>query len=151
MQITAAETVGVEARGKYYEEAGVVRDMFQNHLLQLLALTAMEPPPSMTADAVRDEKVKVLRVDAVVHAGDDPGERACARSTRPARSRGKPVPGYREEPDVAPDSQTPTYAAVRFYIDNWRWKGVPFFLRSGQAAGEARVGDRRAVPARRRT
>ena len=75
VQITAAETVGVEARGKYYEEAGVVRDMFQNHLLQLLALTAMEPPPQMTADAVRDEKVKVLRVDSVAHAGDDSGER----------------------------------------------------------------------------
>jgi glucose-6-phosphate 1-dehydrogenase len=131
VQITAAEEVGVEARGKYYEEAGVVRDMFQNHLMQLLALTAMEPPPSMTADAVRDEKVKVLKSvrwftpetipDLWVRAQYGPGE-----------IKGKAVRGYREEPNVAPDSQTPTYAAARFHIDNWRWQGVPFFLRSGK-------------------
>jgi len=131
VQITAAEEVGVEARGKYYEEAGVVRDMFQNHLMQLLALTAMEPPPSMTADAVRDEKVKVLKSvrwftpetipDLWVRAQYGPGE-----------IKGKAVRGYREEPNVAPASQTPTYAAARFHIDNWRWQGVPFFLRSGK-------------------
>ena len=131
VQITAAEEVGVEKRGKYYEEAGVVRDMFQNHLMQLLALTAMEPPPSMTADAVRDEKVKVLKSvrwftpetipDLWVRAQYAAGE-----------MKGKPVKGYREEPDVAPDSQTPTFAAARFHIDNWRWQGVPFFLRSGK-------------------
>jgi glucose-6-phosphate 1-dehydrogenase len=131
VQITAAEAVGVETRGKYYEEAGVVRDMFQNHLMQLLALTAMEPPPSMTADAVRDEKVKVLKSvrwftpesipDLWVRAQYAAGE-----------IKGKPVRGYREEPNVSPDSQTPTYAAARFHIDNWRWQGVPFFLRSGK-------------------
>ena len=132
VQITAAETVGVERRGKYYEEAGVVRDMFQNHLLQLLTLTAMEPPVKMSADAVRDEKVKVLHavrwftpetaakwaVRAQYAPGVLDGERA--------------VPGYREEPDVSPASNTPTYAAMRLQVDNWRWKGVPFYLRSGK-------------------
>lgn len=134
VQITAAETVGVEARGKYYEEAGVVRDMFQNHLVQLLTLTAMEPPASLDANAVRDEKVKVLK------------------SIRPLLSNGTPdavegqyvagsvdnqaVSGYREEPDVDPNSRTPTFAAVKVYIDNWRWQGVPFYLRSGKRLAE---------------
>ena len=104
VQITAAETVGVEERGKYYEEAGVVRDMFQNHLLQLLTLTAMEPPPQMSANAVRDEKVKVLQVDPLAVAGDDSGERRARAVHGRARSNGKPVPGYIEEPTVAPDS-----------------------------------------------
>ncbi len=92
VQITAAETVGVEERGKYYEEAGVVRDMFQNHLLQLLSLTAMEPPAQMSANAVRDEKVKVLQVDSLVDAGDDSRATRCARSTPPARSAGSRCP-----------------------------------------------------------
>jgi glucose-6-phosphate 1-dehydrogenase len=131
VQITAAETVGVEARGRYYEEAGVVRDMFQNHLLQLLALTAMEAPAQMSASCVRDEKVKVLRSirwltpktipDNTVRAQYDAGE-----------LNGKPLPGYREEPDVSPESITPTFASVRLFVDNWRWNGVPFFLRSGK-------------------
>src|SRR5215208_5336227 len=132
VQITAAETVGVETRGKYYEEAGVVRDMFQNHLLQLLTLTAMEPPVTMSADAVRDEKVNVLRSirwltpeaipDAAVRAQYAPG----------AMNGGAPVPGYRQERDVNAQSNTPTYAAVRLHVDNWRWNGVPFYLRSGK-------------------
>jgi glucose-6-phosphate 1-dehydrogenase len=131
VQITAAETVGIERRGKYYEEAGVVRDMFQNHLLQLLCLTAMEPPYAMTADAVRDEKVKVLRSIRWLT------PEAIARDTVRAQygagtSKDKPVVGYRDEPDVAKDSQTPTYAAVRFFVDNWRWKDVPFYVRSGK-------------------
>jgi glucose-6-phosphate 1-dehydrogenase len=131
VEITAAETVGVEARGKYYEEAGVVRDMFQNHLLQLLALTAMEPPSSMTADAVRDEKVKVLRSVRWLTP-----ESIAANAVRAQYAAGKlkdrEVPGYRDEPDVSKESQTPTYAAVRFHVDNWRWKGVPFYVRSGK-------------------
>jgi glucose-6-phosphate 1-dehydrogenase len=131
VQITAAEEVGVEARGKYYEEAGVVRDMFQNHLLQLLALTAMEPPPSMTADAVRDEKVKVLR-SARWFTPESIRKGAVRAQYSAGKRRGEAVPGYRDEPDVAEDSHTPTYAAVRFYIDNWRWQGVPFYLRSGK-------------------
>jgi glucose-6-phosphate 1-dehydrogenase len=131
VQITAAESVGVEARGKYYEEAGVVRDMFQNHLLQLLALTAMEPPPSMTADAVRDEKVKVLKSVRWMTPESIPSSAVRAQYSTGVMS-GNLVSGYREEPDVASDSPTPTYAAARFHIDNWRWKGVPFFLRSGK-------------------
>ena len=131
VQITAAEQVGVEGRGKYYEEAGVVRDMFQNHLLQLLALTAMEPPPSMTADAVRDEKVKVLQSIRWFTPETIPDNTVCAQYASGVVN-GKPVPGYRDEPDVAKDSKTPTYAALRLYVDNWRWQGVPFYLRSGK-------------------
>jgi glucose-6-phosphate 1-dehydrogenase len=131
VQITAAEQVGVEGRGKYYEEAGVVRDMFQNHLLQLLALTAMEPPPSMTADAVRDEKVKVLQSIRWLTPETIPTN-AVRAQYGPGVLNGKALPGYREEPDVSPDSQTPTFGALRLHIDNWRWQGVPFYLRSGK-------------------
>jgi glucose-6-phosphate 1-dehydrogenase len=130
VQITAAESVGVEGRGKYYEEAGVLRDMFQNHLLQLLTLAAMEPPSSFTGDSVRDEKVKVLH-----------SVRPLIQQCEPAVVRaqyaegtidGKSVPAYRSEPDVAPGTLTPTFAAMRISIDNWRWTGVPFYLRSGK-------------------
>ena len=131
VQITVAETLGVEHRAGYYEEAGVVRDMFQNHLLQLLALTAMEPPVSSKADAVRDEKVKVLRAIRLIPPEDIAGY-AVRGQYGPGTIDGKPVPGYRAEPGVAPGSRTPTYAAVRMMIDNWRWQGVPFFLRSGK-------------------
>jgi glucose-6-phosphate 1-dehydrogenase len=131
VQITAAETVGVEKRGKYYEEAGVVRDMFQNHLLQLLTLTAMEPPTTMSADAVRDEKVKVLR--SLRGWKDVDFDSAAVRAQYSAGlMNGAPAIGYREEPDVAKDSITPTFSAVRFFVDNWRWQGVPFLLRSGK-------------------
>ena len=130
VQITVAETVGVETRGKYYEEAGIVRDMFQNHLLQLLTLTAMEPPIAYNGDEVRDEKVKVLRsVRPLVGNGDPPvvlGQYAAGEEN------GEQVPGYREEENVAPKSTTPTFAAIRFTIDNWRWRHVPFYLRSGK-------------------
>ena len=121
VQITTAETVGVGSRGKYYEEAGVVRDMFQNHLLQLLTLTAMEPPASMSADAVRDEKVKVLR--SLRWLKDTEMDGATVRAQ---------YASYRSEPDVSKTSITPTYAAVRFFVDNWRWTGVPFLVRSGK-------------------
>jgi glucose-6-phosphate 1-dehydrogenase len=131
VQITVAETVGVEQRGGYYEEAGVVRDMFQNHLMQLLALTGMEPPVTMNADAVRDEKVKVLR--SVRWMGPADVDNAVVRAQyRAGTIAGAEVPGYRHEPMIAPDSVTPTFAAMRLYLDNWRWKGVPFFLRSGK-------------------
>jgi glucose-6-phosphate 1-dehydrogenase len=131
VQITVAETVGVETRGKYYEEAGVVRDMFQNHLLQLLTLTAMEPPASMNANAVRDEKVKVL--NSLRWARDNDIEKSAVRAQYAAGTfDGKRVPGYRSEDGVSPNSNTPTFAAVRFWVDNWRWMGVPFFLRSGK-------------------
>ncbi|HXI99047.1 MAG TPA: glucose-6-phosphate dehydrogenase, partial [Gemmatimonadaceae bacterium] len=122
VQITAAESVGVEGRGKYYEEAGVLRDMFQNHLLQLLTLAAMEPPSSFTADAVRDEKVKVLHSVRPLIQGDC--EPPVVRAQYAAGTLdGKSVPGYRSEPDVAPGSTTPTFGAMRISIDNWRWKG----------------------------
>ena len=131
VQITAAETVGVEERGKYYEEAGVVRDMFQNHLLQLLSLTAMEPPAQMTANAVRDEKVKVLK--SIRWLTDESIPKNAVRAQYTGGSyKGKGVPGYTEEKDVAPSSTVPTYAAVRLFVDNWRWNGVPFYLRSGK-------------------
>ncbi|MEO7040731.1 MAG: glucose-6-phosphate dehydrogenase [Gemmatimonadaceae bacterium] len=130
IQITAAETVGVEGRGKYYEEAGVVRDMFQNHLLQLLSLAAMEPPIAAAGNAVRDEKVKVLRSIRPLLADGIP---AAVRAQYLAGTiDGKPVPGYRQEPNVDPKSVTPTYAALRVFIDNWRWQGVPFYMRSGK-------------------
>ncbi|HEV8355191.1 MAG TPA: glucose-6-phosphate dehydrogenase [Gemmatimonadales bacterium] len=131
VQITAAETLGVEHRAGYYEEAGVVRDMFQNHLLSLLSLTAMEPPSTFQADAVRDEKVKVLNAIRPIPAAD-----LAAYAVRgqygPGTLDGTRVPGYREEEGVRPDSVTPTYAALQVMIDNWRWEGVPFLLRSGK-------------------
>jgi glucose-6-phosphate 1-dehydrogenase len=131
VQITAAESVGIEGRGKYYEEAGVLRDMFQNHLLQLLSLAAMEPPSSFTADAVRDEKVKVLHSVRPLVEGDCPPAVVLAQYG-PGNLDGKSVPGYRSEPDVSPTTLTPTYGAMRISIDSWRWKGVPFYLRSGK-------------------
>ena len=115
VQITVSETVGVAHRAGYYEKAGVLRDMFQNHLLQLLSLTAMEPPALFGANALRDEKVKVLRVLRMGEQG--------------VRAQYK---GYRAEKGVAPDSQTPTYGALELFVDNWRWRGVPFYLRSGK-------------------
>ena len=131
VQITAAETVGVEHRGGYYETAGALRDMIQNHVINLLALVAMEPPVGSDADSIRDEKMKVLRALRPI----DPDEHAhfAARGQYAAGTmNGKPVPGYREEPDVKPKSNTETFAAVKFYIDNWRWADVPFYMRSGK-------------------
>jgi len=131
VQITAAEQVGVEHRGRYYEEAGVVRDMFQNHLLQLVALTAMEPPITFSADAVRDEKLKVLKAIRPI-TPEEMHDYSVRGQYGPGVVNGTAVPGYRDEPNVARDSGVPTYAAVRFMIDNWRWHDVPFYLRSGK-------------------
>ncbi len=131
VQITAAESVGVESRGGYYEEAGVLRDMFQNHLLQLLCLTAMEPPVAFSADAVRDEKCKLLRSVRPLTVAEV-AEAVVSGQYGPGQIADKEVVGYRQEPGVAKDSQTVSYAAMRFYIDNWRWEGVPFYLRSGK-------------------
>ncbi len=134
VQITVAEAVGIEYRGKYYEEAGVIRDMFQNHLMQLLALAAMEPPNAFTGNYVRNEKVKVLRaVRPLVGQGDLP---VVLGQYTAADLEGKHIAGYREEKDVDPKSMAPTFAAIRFSIDNWRWKNVPFYLRSGKRMGE---------------
>lgn len=131
VQITVAEQVGVEARAGYYEQSGCLRDMIQNHTMQLLALTAMEPPVSLDAEAVRDEKVKVL--EAIQPLRLDGAASDVARAQYAAGlSGGKPTPGYREEPGVATESSTETYAALRLSINNWRWHGVPFYLRSGK-------------------
>jgi glucose-6-phosphate 1-dehydrogenase len=121
IQVTVAETVDVGHRAGYYDKAGVLRDMFQNHLLQLLALVAMEPPASLNADAIRNEKAKVLGTIRPIH----------LENTVRAQYE-----GYRAAQGVAPDSSTPTYAALKLHIDNWRWKGVPFYLRSGKAMAE---------------
>lgn len=131
VQITVAESVGVEGRAAYYESAGVARDMLQSHILQLLTLLAMEPPATLEANAVRDEKVKVLRALRPL-AG--PGvRRLTVRGQYSAGSvGGARVPGYREEPGVNPESSTATYLALKLEIDNWRWAGTPFYLRVGK-------------------
>jgi glucose-6-phosphate 1-dehydrogenase len=131
VQITAAETVGVEGRGGYYETSGALRDMIQNHVINLLALVAMEPPISQNADDIRNEKFKVLSALRPVTVDQVP-KMSARGQYGPGLIEGKPVPGYREEPSVDPNSSTPTYAAVKFYIDNWRWADVPFYLRSGK-------------------
>ena len=131
IQITAAETVGVEARGGYYESSGALRDMIQNHVINLLALVAMEPPISPAADHIRDEKFKVL--SALRPIAPDQVPKFTARGQYGSGLiDGNPVPGYREEPSVDPNSNTETYASVKFFIDNWRWADVPFYLRSGK-------------------
>lgn len=131
MQITVAEELGVESRGHFYDRTGALRDMVQNHLLQLLAIVAMEPPRSMDSDAVRDEKLRVLRALKPMSAN------TVARSAVRGQYRGGAVRGgvalaYRDEQDVSQDSATETYVAVRAEIENWRWAGVPFFLRTGK-------------------
>jgi glucose-6-phosphate 1-dehydrogenase len=131
VQITAAETLGVEHRGSYYEEAGCLRDMFQNHLLQLMALIAMEPPSRRHAESTRDRKADVFR--AVVPIGDAQIEDVAVRGQYGAGTiDGVRVPGYRDEKGVAADSSTETFAALKLSVDNWRWAGVPFYLRSGK-------------------
>lgn len=131
VQITVAETLGVENRAGYYEAAGVIRDMFQNHIFQLLALTAMEPPSSFDADLIRDEKIKVFR-SVRPFAPDSMGQNVIAGQYAPGSIKGQRVMGYREEKGVDSDSATATFAALKVYVDNWRWHGVPFYLRSGK-------------------
>jgi len=127
VQITVAESLGIEGRADYYERAGASRDIFQNHLLQLVALTAMEPPIDFSADSVRNEKVKVLK------AMHTPGPKHVVRGQYgPGFIEGEEVPGYREEPGVAPDSQTETYVAAKLFVDNWRWADTPFYVRTGK-------------------
>lgn len=131
VQITTAESLGVEHRAGYYDKAGVIRDMFQNHMLQLLALVAMEPPPRFEAEAVRDEKTKVFRSIRPFDM-DRLDENWVIGQYGKGEVDGSSVAAYREEAGVPPDSLTSTYAAAEFRIDNWRWNGVPFFLRSGK-------------------
>jgi glucose-6-phosphate 1-dehydrogenase len=135
VQIMHSETLGIEGRADYYEGAGALRDMIQSHLMQLLALVAMEPPVSLTAEHLRDEKVKVLKAirpitQNAVHAHAFRGQYASGVI------EGKTVPGYREEKNVAAESTTETYAALKLFIDNWRWAGVPFYLRTGKRMAE---------------
>jgi glucose-6-phosphate 1-dehydrogenase len=125
VQITVAETVGVETRGKYYDKAGVIRDMFQNHLLQLLTLVAMEPTSSYKADALRDEKMKVVSAIRPISAAEASSETVVGQYR-----------GYTTEANVDPASKIATFAAMRLYVDNWRWQGVPFYLRSGKKLAE---------------
>ncbi|MBW1944119.1 MAG: glucose-6-phosphate dehydrogenase [Deltaproteobacteria bacterium] len=135
VNITASETLGVEYRAGYYEQAGVIRDMFQNHMMQVLALTAMEPPTLFEADRVREEKVKVYRslrpfpVDALQ-------DHLILGQYHPGTIDGRRVPAYREEPGVSDDSLTPTFAMMKVFVDNWRWQGVPFYLASGKRLAE---------------
>jgi len=131
VQITAAETVGVEQRGKFYERTGALRDMVPNHMFQLLAMTAMEPPISFDADAVRTKKAEVIA--AILPLTPAAAREDAVRGQYGAGTvLGQPVRGYREEPNVSPDSDTETYVACKMRIDNWRWAGVPFYLRTGK-------------------
>ncbi|MHB1280979.1 MAG: glucose-6-phosphate dehydrogenase [Acidithiobacillus sp.] len=131
VQITVAEDIGIENRAGYYDQAGALRDMLQNHLMQILTLVAMEPPPSLEADSLRDEKVKVLRSIRPI-----PKSAVTAYAMRaqygPGVVHDKHVPGYQDEAGVEPNSVTETFVATKFYIDNWRWRGVPFYLRTGK-------------------
>jgi glucose-6-phosphate 1-dehydrogenase len=131
VQITAAENIGIEGRAGYYEGVGALRDLVQNHMLQLLALLTMEPPTEFEGNRVRNEKLKVLEAIAPP-AVEDVGSMSVRAQYGPGVVGGVPVPGYREEPGVAPDSRTETYAALRLYVSNWRWAGVPFYLRTGK-------------------
>jgi glucose-6-phosphate 1-dehydrogenase len=127
VQITVGESLGIEGRASFYEQAGAIRDIFQNHLLQLVALTAMEPPIDFTAESVRNEKVKVLR------AMHTPGPKHVVRGQYGRGFiEGEEVPGYREEEDVGADSATETYVAAKLFVDNWRWADTPFYIRTGK-------------------
>src|SRR4051812_9365636 len=132
VEITASETLGVESRASFYEETGALRDMVANHLLQLLTLTAMEPPVAFDANSVREEKVKLLRAIRPLSNVKDVAAHTVRGQYGPGAINGKPVPGYREEKGVAKESKTETYAAVEFHIENWRWSGVPFYVRAGK-------------------
>jgi len=142
VQLTVSEKLGVGERGGYYEEAGAIRDMLQNHMLQVLALVAMEPPVSLEAEAVRDEKVKLLKsIRALTPA--DVAKQVVRGQYFAGAVDGQPRPGYRQEPKVKPDSNVETFVAMKLLIDNWRWSGVPFYLRTGknlpQSASEVRI------------
>jgi glucose-6-phosphate 1-dehydrogenase len=136
IQITHSEDIGIGSRGDYYNTAGAMRDMLQSHLLQLLTLVAMEPPASMEAESLRDEKVKVLKSIRPI-----PKEAVHAHAFRAQYAKGsingEKVPGYLQEAHIPPDSVTETYAAIKLYVDNWRWRGVPFYLRTGKRMARA--------------
>ena len=131
VQVTVAESLGVEHRGGFYETAGALRDIVQNHVMQVLALTLMESPTSTDADRIRDEKVKLLQaID--IPTPDEAVDKSVRGQYTAGTIDGEPVVGYREEEDVAPDSQTETYLALRLRVENWRWAGVPIYVRTGK-------------------
>ena len=131
VEITSAENIGVEGRGGYYDGSGAIRDMLQNHLLQVVGLTAMEPPSSMDADAIRNETMKVFQsLKPIKH--EDVASQVIRGQYVSSHIRGELVPGYREEKGVNPESRTETFIAMKFFIDNWRWGGVPFYIRTGK-------------------
>jgi glucose-6-phosphate 1-dehydrogenase len=132
IQVTVSESVGVEWRGGYYDRAGVVRDMVQNHMLQMVATVCMEPAISFAADDIRDEKAKVLRAIRI-YTPEEVAQNAVRGQYGPGEKDCKPCAGYRQEPNVKPNSNTETFAALRLFIDNWRWDGVPIYLRSGKS------------------
>jgi glucose-6-phosphate 1-dehydrogenase len=132
IQFTVAESVGVEGRGAYYDQSGVLRDMMQNHMFQMLAYLCMEPPSSFAPEAIRNEKSKVLEAVRIMDPGAVRANTVRGQYGTGRGSDGKPVPGYREESSVPPQSATETFAAVKLFIDNWRWNGVPIYLRSGK-------------------
>ncbi len=132
VQITVSEAEGVGTRATYYEEAGALRDMVQNHILQLLCLVAMEPPYSLEPDVVRNAKMEVLRCLRPI-VGKDVESYTVRAQYAPGAAHGRPIPGYRREPGVDADSTTETYVAVKCFVENWRWAGVPFYLRTGKA------------------
>jgi glucose-6-phosphate 1-dehydrogenase len=131
IQITGAESIGVEGRGAYYQEAGALRDMIQNHLLQVMATVAMEPSSTFSPNNVRDERAKLLRSIRIMKPEDVP-DNVVAGQYGPARIGGQEIPGFRQEKGVDADSQTDTYVACTFFVDNWRWAGVPFYIRTGK-------------------
>lgn len=131
VEITSSESLGVESRGGYYDSSGALRDMLQNHLLQLVCLTAMEPPSSMEADALRNETMKVLQSLRPIRENEVADQVIRGQYTA-STIRGEHVPGYREENGVSPDSRTETYVSMKFFIDNWRWGNVPFYIRTGK-------------------
>jgi len=131
VQITVAETVGLEGRAGYYETSGALRDMVQNHLMQLFCLTAMEPPIALDADSIRSEKVKALQATRLADI-ENLYNSAIRGQYTSGWMKGQTIPSYREEEGASPESTTPTYAALKFYVDNWRWQGVPFYMRTGK-------------------
>ena len=131
VQITVSEQLGVGQRGGYYEEAGALRDMVQNHLLQVMSLVAMEPPVTLEAESIRDEKVKLLKSIRPLRS-ENAAKQVVRGQYRSGTIAGVPAPAYRQEPKVNPDSTVETYAALKLFVDNWRWSGVPFYLRTGK-------------------
>ena len=135
VQITVSETLGVGTRGGYYDKSGALRDMVQNHMFQLMALVAMEPPAALDAVSIRDEKVKVFK--SIRQIREEHVDQYTVRGHYTAGNiGGKPTPGYLKEKDVPPDSKTETFAALKLYVDNWRWSGMPFYLRTGKGLAE---------------